>query len=318
MRDRAAKKHKRELQRREKVRHARRDADHPWKRIKLGNGQLQVWITKNWHATRQCSILALRSVGGSQILGAYLIDQGVSGLKDAWSDFNASMDAVNHHIETMSSAGIEMVQTSPEEALRLIRGAVRFAHDNGFRLPKKYERTISILGDLGDWRNADVSDFSMEFAGSLDDLRRRLVSQPVDEFLARRDINIILDETTPSLLRDEEFFDELESMSDEEADALSAEVQQTMIDDIRQRCVAKGESPEPMLKQGLEVVMSVLARQLEKGNPSTDEDSGMDSPEAEMEFEDAILATTHSEAELASLKSAIAQIIRVGPMRDEE
>ena len=262
MPDRSKKKHRQQLKRKEKARLAHKvSAAGPWKAIAQGSGSLQVWINSSWTEARQATIHVMRSFpGGETIFGAYLVDFGMAGLKDARYRKNMPMHELREMFSNMADRDSAVVTIEPDRALRFVSGAVRFAHDNGFRLPARYEQVISILGPLGDWKSADVSDFDMEFVGSMDDLRRRLIGQSVEDFLARDDVRLIIDDALPSLLRDAETADADDLAWRAETIAKMAErIIEKSNQSVRQWCASVGETPEPLLDVAIEIFAEGMA-----------------------------------------------------------
>jgi hypothetical protein len=83
-----------------------------------------------------------------------------------------------------------MRRATLDEIRRLVAGGIRWAHENGMRLPKDWVKPASLLGGIDDWMTADVSRFVKEFAGHPDDLRQRLIGEPFESYIQRDDIDI--------------------------------------------------------------------------------------------------------------------------------
>ena len=94
---------------------------------------------------------------------------------------------------------LDVARLSTSEAKRLVAGGVRFARQNGFKLPPHYERWTAIFGDLGDLAAVDLTDFGVEgglrYVGTKAFLQRRLAACTVDEFLNRPDVQWVLGES---------------------------------------------------------------------------------------------------------------------------
>jgi hypothetical protein len=79
---------------------------------------------------------------------------------------------------------------------RLVAGGIRFARQNGFRLPPHYERWLKVIGGVGDTETADLSNFGVDgglrYTGTIEGLREKLIGCRVEDFLARPDVQYIL------------------------------------------------------------------------------------------------------------------------------
>jgi len=100
-------------------------------------------------------------------------------------------------LEQSKERGIRMRPGTVEEARRWIAGGMRWAHQNGMCLPKDWRGPALLIGGVGDWTAADVSDFVMEFAGHPDDLRQRLMGEPFESYIRRKDVAFEFSEAAP-------------------------------------------------------------------------------------------------------------------------
>ena len=146
-------------------------------------------------------------------------------------------------------AELELVRVDLETARRLVAGGIRFARQNGFRLPRNHRRWAALLGDLGDPDSAELSDFGVDgglrYIGSMEDLRRKLVGCSVEEFLARDDVKYVIG--------DDRFA--LEDDSDLALDEASAMLTERALDKVREWCFANGMVPHPRLRDALELTL---------------------------------------------------------------
>jgi len=251
MPDRSRQKERKRLKRKRKQEALRKAASaSPFKLISRLPAEVQCWMNTNWEQTRQASIFVLRQTrSGRCAMANFLVDFGMAGLKDAYGRLDSTAAEFFDEVLEPFRDRFPMASIDPSEAGRYIAGGIRFAHDNGFRLPHRYERWVAILGDIGDWRNADVSDFEMEFAGSLDDLRHRLIGQPVEEFLAREDVSIVLSDLAPSLLSDD-------ILDYEEKDD---ELRQLALSSIVRWLISVGETPSPLVERAWDIYVEAIA-----------------------------------------------------------
>jgi hypothetical protein len=175
----------------------RRDSVSPVKRLAEAKGEIECWMSDGFEQFGQIQILIHKRTAGLSGVACFLIDRGVVGLKDVWCKMRVDRMEFTRMVEKSADHGISMELASVADARRWIAGGVRWAHDNGMRLPKDWAKVASIIGGVGDWANADVSRFKMEFAGHPDDLRQRLIAQPFEEFMLRNDIQFIFNEAAP-------------------------------------------------------------------------------------------------------------------------
>jgi hypothetical protein len=263
MPDRSRQKERKRLKRKRKNEAHRRAASvSPFKALSRVPSEVQCWMNLNWEITRQASIFVLRQTrSGRCAMAGFLVDFGVPGLKDAWGRIDISAAEFQENILGPMREQFPVGSVDVSEAARLVAGGLRFAHDNGFRLPHRYERWISILGDIGDWHEADVSDFDMEFAGSMDDLRRRLVGQSVEEFLARKDLSFVFSDDAPSLLTDDVLdFEEAEDKLREGA-----------MEAVENWLASKQETPSPLLERAWDIYSEAVGESLQKVESAGDD-----------------------------------------------
>jgi hypothetical protein len=128
---------------------------------------------------------------------------------------------------------VRMPEVPLEEAAAIVAGGIRFAVQNGFRLPAHYQRWTTFLGGKLDWQHADLSAFGVEggaklrWVAPMEDLRARLIGSTVEQFLARPDvefIDIIEAGYLPAKLDEEwdEAYEDEEDYDDEEEDDLAS------------------------------------------------------------------------------------------------
>lgn len=195
---RADKKQRQKAKRNAKQQEARRrESASPVKRLAEAPGEPQCWISDTFEENGQLQLFAFKRGAGLSGFVAFLIDQGVVGLKDTWVRMNADLVDFQDMIDDCRNQGIHMRQTDAAEARRWVAGSARWANDHGMRLPKDWIRHAALLGDVGDWHNADVRPFLKEFAGHPEDLRQRLIGESYDSFLKRKDIEFILTDLAP-------------------------------------------------------------------------------------------------------------------------
>jgi hypothetical protein len=218
---------------------------------------VRCYLSKYRDEMRQCSVLVFRDLPtGGHAMAGFLVDLGCAGLKDAWGQLHVTdRHFINNFLEPLS-ATLEIEVTTPAEALRLVRGAARFAAECGFRLPNDWERWAAMLGEVGDWRaDGDISEFEMEFSGTEEDLRLRLVDSTVEEFLARDDVDVYLGEDgayVPAVDADDVAIEE--GMK---------QVTAALVDEIKRWCFGKGLKPHPRLAEAVPLMLMSTTGALE-------------------------------------------------------
>jgi hypothetical protein len=223
----ADKKQRHKAKREAKRRQAQRQKSiSPIKRLADAPGEVEYWMSEDFEDRGQTQIFVFKRAASLTGIACFLVDRGVVGLKDAWTRANIERSEFDEMLEVSSGRGIAMRRASIDEVRRMVAGGLRWAHQNGMRLPKEWVKTASLIGGVGDWMNADVSAFVKEFAGHPDDLRQRLISEPFDSYIQRDDIHFVFSDMAPYLDQDTgEYVDrEEEDLGEEELEAIAADI----------------------------------------------------------------------------------------------
>ncbi len=172
----------------------------PFQRV-LEHGKVaRCVVNEDWRERGQAVLFVMAAVPDRPpMLANFFIDLWCAGLKDAWGRREFHGEDFRPVIED-AEAGMQMhfIPCDVAEARRLVTGGIRFARDNGFRVPEETDRWAALLGGLEDVDAADVSDFGVEdgklhWVGPMSDLRDRLVGCTVEEFLAREDVDYMVE-----------------------------------------------------------------------------------------------------------------------------
>lgn len=174
----------------------RKNSLSPVKRLVDAPGDVECWTSGDFGSLGQMQFLCFKRAGGLSGVAAFLIDRGVVGLKDAWIQLNIDRLEFEDKLRLAGESG-PMRRTSAEEARRWVAGGMRWAHDNGMRLPRDWAKPASLIGGVGDWASADVSAFVKEFAGHPEDLRQRLIAERFETYIQREDIAFEFNEAAP-------------------------------------------------------------------------------------------------------------------------
>jgi len=258
---------KREAKRREM---RRREGISPVARLADAPGEIDCWMSGDFAAMGQAQIYVYKRAAGLSGIACFLIDRGVVGLKDAWARTGVERDELAEMIQGSNDRGIAMSRVTLDAARQMIAGGVRWAYEHGMRLPKDWAKAAAILGGVGDWAKADVSVFAKEFAGHPEDLRQRLLSEPFDSFVRRKDIHILFSNDAPHhgvATRDFDLPDDLDQDAEDEdgveedeslAADITAEELQPLLDQFTAQAkplaeqtanwvAARGQAPSPEL-----------------------------------------------------------------------
>jgi hypothetical protein len=248
----------------------------PYSKLKQAGEIEACYINEDWEEEGIASILVLRALpGGGHALGAFLVDFLCIGLKDCWGRIDVSRAEFR---ESLDRARSNMtMRISPEEAWELVAGGVRWSLQNGFRLPPRYERWISVLGNPADCASADISSFGKQggglvYMGSIEDLRKRLIGCTLEQFMAREDVKIISHDLDPGLLdefeddedsdedSEEEDEDELMELAEAEeaVEELVAVMRSKTLDAVRKFLFSRSIQPHPRLKESVDLLLEAI------------------------------------------------------------
>ncbi len=204
---------------------------------------------------------------GGFALASFLIDLKCLGVKDAFVRLDVLPSEAKERFEATlpDEGGLDAVDL--DLARMLIRGGIRWSHEHRFRLPRELDRALGMIGGVGDWREADVSEFGDEdgklhYIGSERGLRERLMDGTVDEFLGREDVVYTLgpsadfeEDYEDEEEYDKEYDDEPESAREALMDTLACQ----LANRVRVWCEDNGRNPNLLLLDAADVVIAVLA-----------------------------------------------------------
>ena len=216
----------------------RRESVSPVKRLVEAPGEVEYWISDEFESMGQMQVFVYKRAAGLTGMAAFLIDRGVVGLKDTWVRMHLLREEFDEALENSRRSGIAMRRSSADEVRRWVAAALRWAHDNGMRLPKDWARPASFIGGVGDWQSADVSAFVKEFAGHPDDLRQRLVAEPFESYVLREDVRFVFNTDAPYMDQETgEYSDwpQLGDMSEDELEEIAGELPDEEINELTER-----------------------------------------------------------------------------------
>jgi hypothetical protein len=316
MADAARRKERKRLKREKKRAQMRRVmAGSPYKRVGQVGEIEACYINADWQSGGLASIHVVRqNPGGGMALGCFLIDLWCAGLKDVWGSLDMASDDIADHI-ARTKEQFELVRIEPEAARHLVAGSIRFARQNGFKLPAHFDRWINFLGGVPSPARADLRSFGKDggllWVGPMDDLRRRLIGCSVDQFLARPGVHFVteIEDFGEDEFADEDFDDDAEDDLEAEMDGLGEEFEamvEPIVREATEKCRKLGEQPSELMTDAVRtILLSAAIRSVategdasEKETvrgiiKSADESAGADIPE--------------------DLKQAIRQVLRVLP-----
>lgn len=306
----ADKKERQRLKRKAAKQQQRRQAGKgPLAGMVVGRGAFTVYRSDEWDDLRQCSVFVLREEAGRKHFAGFLVDRGVAGLKDAWVIPNVPQEQFDGMVRKARNE-FKVVRTTIEDARSLVAGAIRYATQWGFRLPRDMEKALRVVDGVGDWRSADVGRFVPEFAGSRRDLQLRCIGQPFEEFMARTDVAFTFDDRAPSLIDEEDAFDAIEDDPDLAKEArefadIMGRFNDTFVDKVTQWCLRTGQAPHPALADAVnfQFTAAMMAIKDMTGPPDPDK------PVLDDATRERLLSAYPLEEQL-NLRAALAQLRR--------
>ncbi|HEY8667143.1 MAG TPA: hypothetical protein VIL86_10775 [Tepidisphaeraceae bacterium] len=277
----ARKKEKHRLKRKQRQNQLRRAKSiSPFTNIAARSEIISCCVNADWRERGQAVPFVLRRChDGTLAFASYMVDLWCAGFKDAWCEFAVPRDRFEEVVDNMEAQMDEFVEVDVEEIIEIVAGGIRFAHQNGFRLPRHYDRNAAFLGQF-DWREASLENFGKDgkllWVAPLEDLRRRLVNCSVDDFLARPDVDYIMgigedslhefEPTDESGDLEEEEEDEAEDALDVAEEAESAEVLLETIEEVADRfeagikrwCQEKQIDPPPLFHEAVRISTAAM------------------------------------------------------------
>jgi hypothetical protein len=194
----ARKREKHRLKREKKKRDLRRaQSVSPFRRAAQLPGLLECYVTAGWRGNGLGDFVVIGQLpNGMLTLSGFLVDVWCVGLKDAWGRGQLSRQEFEENVLGPWRDRIgEVARVDVDTVRKFVAGAIRFSHQNGFRLPEHWQRYAAILGDLGPIESADLSDFGIDgglrYVGDFDFLRKRLIGCTVEQFLNRPDVHYL-------------------------------------------------------------------------------------------------------------------------------
>lgn len=248
----------------------------PYRRAAAQGEVTACYVNEQWRKSGMAAVFVLRvAPGGGMTLASYLVDMWCMGLKDAWGRLQYSRAEFDGVVERQLSNDA-LVRLDIDRARQIVFGGVQFAKQNGFRLPKNYERWTAMLGPAPDPQSLDMSIFGKDgkllFTGGMSDLNQRLMQSTADEFLKRPDVEWTVKASDDLIDAEEEEFDGPDS--NEACEALVDRRATEMSQQCRDWLVARNEAPHPMLQEACRCVLYGITEldDIELGDLSTPED----------------------------------------------
>jgi hypothetical protein len=242
-------------------------------KVALLGGMLECYVNPDWQGKGLASIIVLaKTPGGRCAYAGFLVDVWCVGLKDAWGKSEASAAEIQELRERAVSHRIG-VRMAVEEARRLVTGGVRFSRQNGFRLPDHWQKWVSVFGEMGPPESVDLTGFGIEaeggatklrYVGTEQFLRSRLTASTVEAFMARPDVEVLMDVGGPGEFDedDDETGDEEEAFDDAELDDDAADLADILREtslktasEVRKWCFANGVVPHRLLEDAAQLLI---------------------------------------------------------------
>lgn len=222
-------------------------------------------INADWRQRGQAVMLVLRRSGARRYAAAsFLVDLWCAGLKDAWG----KLDISQAEFDQMALQMDERMERTMHEAelaeiAAVVAGGIRFARQNGFRLPGETDWWAAFVGPLR-VDDADLAAFGVDggklrWIGPRWDLEARQERQTVEEFAARADVEALFD-----VYDDDDDGEEDEDLAEEWlADPIARQMMAAQVekiipratDAIRRWCFAQAIRPADRLKEAVTFLM---------------------------------------------------------------
>ncbi len=318
----------------------RRQNISPYRQVIRAPGEFLCYCTQDWEEEGIASILVLKTVpGGGHVMGAYLVDFWCCGLKDAWgrlemteAEFDEALADAGAHAP-MGRVHLDLVQ-------KMVAGGIRFARQNGFRLPHRYDRWVGLIGVAPDSSDADLdlfgvkdSDRPLRYVGTLEDLEQRLIGSSLEEFLSSPDVHYLLSDDMASAMEFEDIEDsEQLAEAQEEMEQLRDDLHERLLQGVRQWCFANQQVPHEALPVAVDAMLesllqNPLAAEAEPEDVESDEvlEKSLELHERAVEVygqqnqDDVWAATEQLRQWMQTFESSAAMIESLGlPTEDEE
>ncbi len=248
----ATRKQQEQRRRREKLARAKEQRKDPFRLAASKSVERGWYANEDWPESGQALVVALRRTpDGLLALVAFQIDLWCMGLQDAWGRLDLEPQEWEEQRREFRERGLRLVEIEPGFARELVAGSIRFASENGFRLPRRYERWVELAGGAGDVASAPLRHFGCDgrllYVGPIERLRQKLVGCSVEEFLDRPDVDFATG-GGPERLRE-----------------LFGEAHRRVLDDVRRWALATGSTPHPRLDEALEILLETALVAPEEG-----------------------------------------------------
>lgn len=231
----------------------------PYKRVGQVGQVEACYINADWRQSGIATIQVIpQNPAGGHAVAGFLVDTWCAGLKDAYGNLALDRDDIERNLQR-AREGFGLVRIDLELARRLVAGGIRFARQNGFRLPAHSERRTNLLGGL-EQVEADLSQFDKDgklvWVGPTHDLARRLIGCTAEQFLQRPDVEIIAEVAgATDDGADYEWEDDFGDEDDEQED--ESEISDESIDKYRELLeVAQAELAVRRFEDGLRVLLA--------------------------------------------------------------
>ncbi len=329
--DRAAKKAKQRKKREQKRKELhKQSAISPHRVIETASRVERCYMNPDPGLGGYCTVLVVREARGLGLcMAGYLVDTLGMGLKDAWGWFGVTHKEVETTLEKAQTAHEgQIVEVPIERAAERVAGGIRYARQNGFRIPADAMKWLSFLPKL-DVEAADLSVFGSEngkplIVGDMDDIRRRMVAGTPEDLFSSGGSDHLAGVSGPDDEDEEDDEDWEEGLSDEESEAA---MQDSMVDLARRiggACAETLPANEKVRLVDLEVaamaMLGGMGSALDIGNGDPD-DPRLDQPPAEVltEIAEDLVAGIPDKSERKRVKHAmkfVAAFLRGGGLEE--
>lgn len=180
------------------------------------------------------SVQVFRNTRDGLVAGAFfLIDYDCLGLKDAFVRQDVSPVEILAHVkEEAEYSGMVVRKVALGEVQQRVAAAMTWTRSHGFRLPGPYAKALRVI-ELDEQRRAELgaegvpefgtAEGKLHYIGKRRELERALITESVEEFIARPDVEFtfdvggeaLVDEIAEDEMADDEDWDESEGTAEE-------------------------------------------------------------------------------------------------------
>lgn len=250
-----------------------------------GEETCECWLGYEKEIDRKKLLRVLRDVrGGGTVAVDFMLDYDGFGVKNAHCVLDVDRSFAREHMRAASRDGeLTFAKVELTFARREVAAAAAWSRTKGFRPPENFDRCVRVLGGIGEALEEDLKAFGIGngkvlVTGTHADIERRLAGQTLQEFMAREDVQYIMEVDDDDF--DERFYDSDDDTladSDAQVDALDeseivdhvnlifSSAVQPLAEQVRAWCRETGRKPAESLPMVIGAFLRIfLGRKIDK------------------------------------------------------